>query len=337
MSMDKIILKFTLSAVACLFSLQAWTKPGFHPVDDLQVPAPVQESSQAVFKLRAPTLQFVPDSPTGQSILGYYKRLLATLDSDEKELLEPQIQTCQQYPQQNCVIYGQGTAFLAGESDSLWTTLHSIDMFALFMGQQLGIYFEDGLSQEEFVTLQTIHFPLRLLNQQGREIFGGPEDFATIAHLDESFFNGKPLSSDENASDYVILKLSRPLKKIEPLRFKDSSPTAGTLTYLLGYPKSTADRTTYGVPDSDGKSLRVSIGPILELREALQRQGRGAEGSRPQSAQPGIYVDGDCLSGNSGGPLLNSSGEVLGLYHSSAPAGVSEYSKQQLCLALTIP
>lgn len=98
-------------------------------------------------------------------------------------------------------------------------------------------------------------------------------------------------------------------------------PKEGDSIWVLGFPFRTERSTAnvIGYQDADG-GFRVSYGLAIGLEDL---------GPHP----PYVITNADIVSGNSGGPLINSEGEVIGIVHNSLckPDGEIDLSTVKFC------
>ncbi len=100
--------------------------------------------------------------------------------------------------------------------------------------------------------------------------------------------------------DWAVLRL--PGAGLRPLPLAGRAPVVGEPVWSFGFPMRTRrNRAEY--PDADG-SLRVAAGRVTQVRV------------------DGIFgADLDGFSGNSGGPVVDAGGRVLGMVHNVDPPG----------------
>lgn len=117
-------------------------------------------------------------------------------------------------------------------------------------------------------------------------------DTVRVTLFDGSQHNGRVIGFDA-ANDVAILSISVPAEKIVPVTLGDSSRLlVGQKVLALGNPFGLERTLTSGIVSSLERSLKV-------------RSGRTIKGI--------IQTDAAVNPGNSGGPLLNSHGEVIGV------------------------
>ena len=102
-------------------------------------------------------------------------------------------------------------------------------------------------------------------------------------------------------SDLAVVKVDAPDSELHPLRMGDSSQTrVGQTVVAIGNPFGLSSTMTLGIISAKGRSLD-------SLREAPDTGGRFF------TAGDLLQTDTAITPGNSGGPLLNLSGEVIGV------------------------
>ncbi len=315
-----------------------WAEPGFYPLTDASIPAAVQQSARAVFRIKFPLVSFDPKSERGRQILATLSDAVSSYDPYEQSLMKPQVDSCIANPNQICTIYDRGSAFIVEQRDTLWTALHNTDIFITTSARTLNLNLDDGINEEEMSRIKEIPIPIQLFNQAGQKIFGESGDYAQVEYLDPIFQKGIPFGQESNFMDYVMLKLSRPLRDVTPLSFNTSNVSVGSQVFLVGFPRKTEDRVSVGVPDSDGESSRASFGPVISFDEGYRRWGLSFTGQslpmRMLSQESELHFTADCAPGNSGGPVMDSNGRVVGLFNSSTPKDTHLLNDQRSCFAV---
>jgi len=124
-----------------------------------------------------------------------------------------------------------------------------------------------------------------------------------IATADKKSFTVSIAGRDPN-SDLALLRLSE--KVLSPAKISDAAPKVGQLVLALGRPSNEGVQASWGIITAIGGPARMGRGGLLE--EYIQTE---------TTSYPGF----------SGGPLVNTAGEVLGLNTSGLARG----------MALTIP
>lgn len=321
--MSKAAFKTILIATMCLSSASAWTKSGFHFADDPQIPPAVKTAAASVFRIHSPLgPSFDLRSQKGKELSDNLRGLIATEERYIADFLKGQLDACERQPSRACTIYDRGSAFLSEEPTILWTALHNVDRIVLSSLAHVNL--ADGVSIEEFQEMKRVAIPIMLKDSNGRLVFGNqPGDYATVDYIDPIFNKGVGFGEQMNFMDYVRLRLSRPLAGYQPLQFELDTLKPGQNVYLAGFPRWTNDRASAGQPDSDGQSLRVSVGQVLDFNEAYRRWGVNfATRDLLQiklSMDSELHFDADAVPGNSGGPVFTADGRVAAVFNSSTP------------------
>jgi hypothetical protein len=303
----------------CLFFLQlpilAQGSPGFLLATDPSIPAAVSRASRLVYKI------------TSQG--GHFNRTVSITDTNQVEAAQNdfagsekwwqkvQLEFCQLKNFEFCPIFdqmGDGSAFMLKTGDSMYTNLHNFFEIISANGTV------DKNPNSETISKRNLHKPLLfgLSNQNGEPIFdsskannGTLEFFNPSAYLLTSpvaIMNG----GIGRVSDVVKVHLSN--ANFPPLKIAKQQPKVGDSVYLIGYPSQTTNRTLVGAQDSDGKSLRISVGKVISFSDWKVKSGNNFSPYDEKLLNDHlIFFDSDCEHGNSGGPLVNSDGEVVGI------------------------
>lgn len=128
----------------------------------------------------------------------------------------------------------------------------------------------------------------------------------------ESTLNGRPTCEDQG--DLAILMPETPPKDFGCLKIATRLPEVDHTVTAIGYPKKTTRR---GPGNSDGVNMHISRGKIVQKDHCV----RIAKKNREEVALSGaenlqkrfIQSTADIVQGSSGGPLVNSSGEIVGV------------------------
>lgn len=188
-----------------------------------------------------------------------------------------------------------GSAFVVEDSKTLWTAAHVI-LNPRQAGQNIELYILDSVGQKIFDTRNGDSAILSLI---------GPEN------------NG---NSAPSSHDYAKIVLSRPLN-LKPLSLNTSIPPLGEYLYSVGYPaidsidEVNSQTITLGVPQS-----RVTMGKAIASETAdtsivsSRLPALFIEAVKKELSNKLIYMDSDGYFGQSGSPILNDSGEVVGIF-----------------------
>jgi putative serine protease PepD len=124
-------------------------------------------------------------------------------------------------------------------------------------------------------------------------------------------------------TDLAVVKLSDPPSDLKPAKFGDSSDVVvGEPVMALGNPLGLANTATTGIVSALDRPVTAS-----------------AEDGSDQVVTNAIQIDAAVNPGNSGGPLFNASGEVIGITSSIATlsSGMSSGSSGSIGLGFAIP
>lgn len=93
-------------------------------------------------------------------------------------------------------------------------------------------------------------------------------------------------------------------------------------------------RAKIGAIDSDGMSLRVSIGNLQSPSNYFGGEWDNFEALRKIFVSKRLVVfSGDCIARNSGGPVLNSKGVVVGVFIAST-TDTEEFDEKNVCASV---
>ncbi|WP_423462471.1 trypsin-like peptidase domain-containing protein [Promicromonospora sp. MS192] len=122
-------------------------------------------------------------------------------------------------------------------------------------------------------------------------------------------------------TDLAVVQLSDPPSDLEPATFADSDDVAvGEPVMALGNPLGLANTATTGIVSALDRPVTAS-----------------AEDGSDQVVTNAIQIDAAVNPGNSGGPLFNASGEVIGITSSIATLSGSSNSSGSIGLGFAIP
>ena len=309
------------------------SSPGFYSPTDAKIPHGVRNAGHSVYQIRVlmassqnSIRQFDISNGQGSAL----KKKIASLpnsefDDFEKTVILKEIERCERYKdisdQQTCALtlqMAKGTAFLVGDGQTLWTNFHNVehylDLVEKFGGStkadqikndyKLAIYIFDSKGNL-VVDPSVVDVHLLVRPQLSR--------MATSQHT---------LYAED--SDYVALKLSKSIGT--PLKLANRNPKVGESIYNLGYPACTgcstdkfvtdtpedfADRAPF--PNSNGIDLLVAKGTVVSSTAAQSFLGISDAVAARYNLDRMVFTSADSVGGNSGSPILDEDGRVLGI------------------------
>ena len=221
-----------------------------------------------------------------------------------------QIEFCARGATTSCPIYPalmNGSGFLLSDK-FLLTNYHLIHQAVV---SALATMNRD-LSEEELpAVLSRIKLPVKVFSAQGREILRAGDKPAPVIRAQEISSNPDLLLSGDEvfATDLEaqladLVRLAIPAGTWPALKLADRAACEGDAVFLAGFPDS---------PNRFG-DLRISSGHVLSP-DLLKTQMGLEEPSADTRLrrQHMIFADFACAEGESGGPILNTHGEVVGM------------------------
>lgn len=236
-----------------------------------------------------------------------------------------------------------GTVFVGnrqGDYVDLVTSWHVVDarnaIVMAFVGNSIKMY--PAAKRVELLKYLSLEFTL--LDQRGKEVLHVSQEEATIQSIGDVV---GPLATRDPAvaavgqtmEDFVAIRIRDNGKLGAPLEAFSGKIQEGDKAYAIGYPTRTSGRSH----NSDGFRQFVSPGSYISLDTFLirfQRFGPGESHSghiTPASHKSSVnvppkqrfpfpyqlprrrhvYFDSDVIQGNSGGPTVTATGEVVGI------------------------
>lgn len=315
---------------------QISTELGFKTLQDASAPFFVEDVSKSVYKVQIVS----EDSPNDIRVFDLasdeFKAFEAKVNSLPKEQLSSQekitvlkqIERCKRdHLEKQCPIlltFERATAFLAGGDGSyLLTNAHVVHRYLALRAAIEKKTIVELLKEPQWV-------PIFLFDRNGNLIFDPYQNPPTIVRY--GIPSGLALTSENGwyaeDSDYVVIKLPIPIGK--PLKIADSKTSSETL-FRFGYPSCTGcleapnktdpnlnvDRKPY--LNSNGQDLYWTAGRNLKLTETADILGISSSDFEFSHKANWIFFSADAQVGMSGGPILNKSGEVIGVFAGSKP------------------
>jgi hypothetical protein len=305
---------------------------GFYSLQTPGLPAGVAAAGDSVYEVRV-----VGNSQKGARTIdvsqgrgGVAKRKILRLpeseiDANSKTVIVKQIEFCEGKElshQKSCPVFtenSEGSAFVIGDGASLMTAAHVVEHVMDIVEQSAEVP-----KSLQFVKHQRVL--IFIFNSSGQLVVDpffepitlekAPRE-TYVARIRKNFY--------AEDSDYVTLRLSKPLGK--PLHFAAAKPIVGQRVFVLGYAACTgcampdnpeisaldlADRSP--APNSDGKGLKVSFGRVVPDLGLSDFFGMNPGSLRFWELQSMLFSSADTQHGQSGGPVLNEAGEVVGVH-----------------------
>lgn len=329
--------KVLLLKFLTLVTLNAWgqqapfsTELGFNRLNHPSTPPMLVDATNSVFEVRSISEDKVEEIQTWDltdpKFSDIEKKLdaLPSLDEKEKFIIKRQISNCRtRGNEKQCTVFlgiERGTAFLAGDSTTLWTNAHLVSRFlkirAALSQKSVGdILKEDG------------RVAIFLFDKNGALVFDPFNDSSVVRIYPQpslmASMRGDWYSED---SDFVGIQLSRAVGS--PLKI-GSAPIDGENLFRPGFAGCTGCASNPNQTDpelnrdrgvgrnSDGNGLYWTSG--ASQGKASVNLFLGTDLSGLFNMNQMIFFGADAQVGFSGGPILNSRGEAVGIFAGSKP------------------
>ena len=129
-------------------------------------------------------------------------------------------------------------------------------------------------------------------------VLGSPDARAWEIRLHDGTLHQARLVRRDERYDLALLALKDPPERLATLPFSAATPRPGSSALALGHPLGLGDTVSAGIISGLGRTLEQAGSP---------------EGLIPNGVWHFIQTDMSLNVGNSGGPLLNAQGEIIGL------------------------
>jgi len=189
---------------------------------------------------------------------------------------------------------GWGTGFVAENSNTLWTAAHVLNG-PLHSGMNLSVELYDVVGKKVFDTASS--------------------DTATLSYVGIEGFN----EQSANEKDFARITLNRPLP-MRPVTVNSKLPSLGDDLFVVGFPAidsvQEANSSTY---TQSIMQSRVTMGKNIKASQANEqlvasRSPAQVEKIDQALSEKMLFIDSDGYFGQSGAPIFNDSGEVVGIF-----------------------
>lgn len=311
----------------------AFGEVGFYKLSDPRIPQPVARVADSVFRI-----EFVYGKYAVLEGAKAMQEKLNGLTGDDlkTEIVKAQIEFCMEHDLDVCVFaedelqVESGTAFVVEDGKTLWTNFHVIHdqvmAFYNYCRKKLGQTHSECVVQLKDRPLFT-----QLLDKNLEPVFlSSKETYLKINRIpvEEGLYSDRAYTTGKNLfaqlQDAAQLVTNVPLG--QPLQYADDHlREVGNTVYAIGFPFATTDRASVGKPDSKNDGQVVTFGEMLSALDAETR-GRHADRRSTVGVEEfgrflnplKVYFWGDGYSGQSGAPILNANGEIIGIFSESS-------------------
>lgn len=216
----------------------------------------------------------------------------------------------------------RGSAFLDESGKSIWTNCHLVNSWIEYKKQKLLL---QGTERSDLLkNLLSSSIPFTLLNADGSIALTSSDTAPAVLEALAVVGRSNPeLLSCSIQDDAVKIRLPVALAEKGIQRSK-KYPLFQTnqKVYIGGNPRATNSRAAIGKLDSDGNHFYWTTGSILlrgpEFKRYFDFHGRGTIGFDMNGPNAQAVLS-DSIEGMSGGPALNESGELVGIYKGFLP------------------
>ncbi len=288
---------------------------GFYPLSHLSIPPQVRGAAASVFQVLVP-------SPEGKSLNTFqlpspkftelkkrfqnYKNMSIT----SRKMIAAQIDFCEQQSLKSCNIYLNAHAATGFSMNGIfWTNAHVVESY--------------------FDQLKDLQGPLLIFifNQNNELILNplmDPVFLQKLPAMNERAQQRGTFYSEE--TDFVGFRLPKLIApSLRAAALNDSIKLSHDL-YMPGFPACTnchessesqdsndlLDRSPF--PNSSGHGLHLTHGPILSLAAAASLLEIPLDSLTRLAGKGLMFLESDSRQGMSGAPILNSQGQVIGIF-----------------------
>jgi len=326
------ILSFIL--IGSLFCLNILAEePGFHKWDSPKIPAIIQEKAKSVFRIyfvERSVASYLKPEEIGKA---FFEVLLnKKIDPTKKMLFIKIFQLCLEQRTEKCPdlrlsefnTIPIGSAYLI-EEDVLETAAHNIESSLEKIRGKLAPVTPNGefdLNRLDFrkhyqaFILEKFQPTLVIMNEKNKIVY---ETLISKNTAKITYFQDHIVFQSENPGrktyplmiDRIHIQLDKPLKS-PFLKTAPASKEPLEEVFILGAPRANLGRA--GDLNSNGLNMYVSVGKEIGLEKALKilKENHLKYTEDFFKSSHYLFVSNDVDLGNSGGPCLNSQGEVVG-------------------------
>lgn len=309
------LLFLALLSISRLAFAESGSHLGFYSASHLSIPPQVRKASDSVFQIIVPNLE-------GKSLNTFQipsreytalkKRFLnyKNMSATSRKVIAAQIDFCDWQTLKSCDIYLNSHAatgfFMNG---ALWTNAHVVES-----------YFDQLKNPQERLLIFIFNKNDELiLNPLVEPVF-----LQKLPVLNQRAEQRGTFYSEE--TDFVAFKIPKALApSLQPVPDKNSILLSQDL-YIPGFPACTnchegsnsqdsndlLDRSPF--PNSSGHGLHLTHGPRLSLAAAASLLEIPLDNLTRLSGQGLMFLESDSRQGMSGAPILNSQGQVIGIF-----------------------
>lgn len=314
------------------FANSVLAEPGFWPIDSNKVPLQVRKAAESVYKFYLPLnnqtlIDYNEIEATKADLHAGFKA--GKISEDLYLLVIQELNRCASNENQHpfCVIsllnHGNATLFSIG-NQQVATAVHNISSFLTRMLQQSEI--KELSESQKYRYLMNVRIPA-VIEVSAKEY---KSVYLKISKMKKSAFEyilqgeADARIATKLSGDGIILTVEG-MDMGAGLTVAQNSVAEGETLYALGFPGKTNNRLNLlNVPDSAGSDLRATIGLKKDFIKFFNETVLTVDGhinsdflsdENKASVSHLIVMDSDLKSGMSGGPLVNSKGQVVGVIH----------------------
>lgn len=289
------------ATLALFFTSMSFAEEGLFKIKDTKVPGAIEIASESV-------LQMVLLGEPAQQIPAANYQAYLNANAAENFVLSLTIQKirkCKDEGRALCEVKfkSYGSAFVTDDGRTLWTAKHVVEPQ---LGGKLQFQLYNGDGEMLFDSTDS--------KDQVSIVFAGNGNLIQKRHEREFIIDE---GMKQLSSDYVKLRLNRNLA-VRPLRISNRRPETNQRVFAAGYANVSSYRTMATLGGNTKTRSRVAIGIVRPYTDAAPNENPAQKQSRLAmdrfTSDHLIIMDMDGLPGQSGSPVFNESGEVVGIF-----------------------